>query len=175
MGRAAGKSAESALRGGFRCKMANKDIVESARQVAGPVISGMGYELVDLRYVCDGGRWCLRFFIDKPGGIGTDDCERVSREIETLLEVEEVISGPYVLEVSSPGLDRPLFTPADFERFEGSLAKIRTKAAIEGQKVFVGRIVSPVTDGFDLALSGGKKTLHIKYDQVQKANLEIEF
>ncbi len=155
--------------------MAGGNVVDKARLVAGPVIEGLGYELVDLKFVCEGGRWCLRFFIDKPGGVGIDDCETVSREIDTLLEVEEVVSGPYVLEVSSPGLDRPLMKPADFERFEGSLAKIRTREPLNGQKVFVGRIASPGTDGFDIVLSEGGKALHIQYAQVQKANLEVEF
>jgi len=156
-------------------KMTKHNVVDAARQVVDPVLNGLGYELVDIRYVCDSGRWCLRFFIDKPGGVGIKDCELVSREIETLLEVEDVVSGPYALEVSSPGLDRPLMKPADFERFEGSLAKVKTKLAVNGQKVFVGRISSSGTDGFDIVPADGSDAVHITYDQVQKANLEVEF
>lgn len=155
--------------------MSSGNVVERARMVAGPAMEGLGYELVDVKFVNEGGRWRLRFFIDRPGGVGIADCETVSREIETLLEVEDVVPGSYALEVSSPGLDRPLMKPADFERFEGSLARIKTREPVNGQKVFVGRIASPGAEGFDLVLSEGKTTLHILYGQVQKANLEIEF
>jgi len=154
--------------------MGKNPVAQAAMQVCEPVINGLGYEVVDVRYVFDSGRWCLRFFIDKPGGIGIDDCERVSREIETVIEVEDLVKGQYVLEVSSPGLDRPLLRPSDYMRFTGSLAKIKTIEAVEGQKVFVGRIKNAEGDGFMLALEGGKE-MHILYGQVQKANLEVEF
>ncbi|HLB25749.1 MAG TPA: ribosome maturation factor RimP [Nitrospirota bacterium] len=154
--------------------MAKEKIVDAARRVAGPVIVDMGYELVDVQFVMEGGRWHLRFFIDKPGGVGISDCEAVSREIDTLIEVEDFITGPYALEVSSPGLDRPLFKPADYARFTGRLAKVRTKEKIDNQKVFSGRIDSPGDAGFDIVTSNGK-IYHIEYGQVETARLEVEF
>lgn len=154
--------------------MSKEKIVDSARRVAGPVIEEMGYELVDLKFLFEGSRWHLRFFIDKEGGVGIKDCEAVSREIDTLLEVEDFISGPYVLEVSSPGLDRPLFTPADYARFKGRLAKVRTKVPVEGQKVHIGRIDSPEDTGFYIVTDKGK-AYKIEYGQVDKAHLEVEF
>ena len=149
-------------------------VAEAARKVAGPVIEGMGYELVDVHFVFESRRWYLRFFIDKPGGINVSDCEIVSREIDTLIEVEDFIPGPYMLEVSSPGLDRPLFRSADFIRFEGALAKVRTKVLVGGQKVFLGRIQGPDEKGFNITTSD-KKTYYIEYGQVEKARLEVEF
>ena len=158
----------------LRLKLAREKVVDAARRVAGPVISEMGYELVEVKFVMEAGRWRLRFFIDREGGVGINDCEAVSREVETLLDVENVVDGPYSLEVSSPGLDRPLYSPADFIRFAGRMAKVRTRELIGGQKVFTGRIDEPTDDGFDILTEGGK-VVHIGYDQVEKARLEVEF
>lgn len=155
--------------------MAKEKIIDAARRVVGPVIEEMGYELADIKFIMESGRWRLQFFIDKPGGITIDDCEAVSREIDTLLEVEDVIQGAYVLEVSSPGLDRPLYNPADYMRFNGKLAKVKTKVAIEGQKALTGRIDSPDEEGFNLIINEGEKSVYIKYGQVEKARLEVEF
>lgn len=156
-------------------RMAREKVVEAARRVVGPVIEAMGYELADLKFIMESGRWRLQFFIDKPGGVTLSDCETVSREISTLIEVEDFIQGAYVLEVSSPGLNRPLYKPADYERFTGKLAKVKTNEAIDGQKVMVGRIDSPDNNGFNLLLNDGEKTVYIKYGQVEKARLEVEF
>jgi len=146
-----------------------------ATEILGPVIEDMGYELVYVRFLAERGRPILRFFIDKPGGVGIDDCERVSREIDTIIEVEEVVSGSYVLEVSSPGLDRPLFGPADYVRFEGKLAKVKTSEPIGGNKVFRGRITSPTDEGFTLVPDDAGENVFIDYSRVVKANLEVEF
>lgn len=149
-------------------------VTDSVRAIAMPVLSDMGYELVDLRFVSEGRRWYLRLFIDKEGGVGIEDCERVSREVGTLLEVEDAVPGAYVLEVSSPGLDRPLFSPSDFMRFDGRLAKVRTKRPVEGQKVFTGRLSGADEDGFMILVEGGK-AIRMEYAEVDKARLEVEF
>ena len=154
--------------------MAREKIVDAAKRVAGPAITDMGYEVVDVGFVFEGGRWHLRFFVDKPGGITLGDCEKVSREIATLIEVEDFITGAYALEVSSPGLDRPLYKPEDYARFAGRLAKIKTKSPVVGQKVFLGRIDSPGETGFIIITEGGKPHT-IEYGQVEKARLEVEF
>ncbi len=83
-------------------------------------------ELVDLEYTREGTDWFLRVFIDKEGGVMLDDCAEVSREVSALLEVEDIVKTAYRLEVSSPGLDRPLKKPADYQRFVGSLVKVKT-------------------------------------------------
>lgn len=156
--------------------MANtSSVAEAARACTEGVITALGFELVDVRYINEDGRWRLRFYIDKPGGVGLDDCEAVSREIEALIEVEEVVAGKYALEVSSPGLDRPLFRPADYIRFAGSLAKVKTRDSIGDNKVFTGRITGPDDAGFDIVSTDGKHKTRIEYDQVQKANLEVDF
>ncbi len=90
----------------------HKQTVEArAAELAEPVIAGLGMELVDVEFLHERDSWILRLFIDKPGGVGLEDCEAVSHSVETLLDVEEVVQHPYHLEVSSPGLDRPLKKP----------------------------------------------------------------
>jgi len=149
-------------------------VIEAVRKIAFPALDMLGYEIVDLTFKQEGGRWYLRFFIDKDGGVGLNDCEAASREISALLEVEDVIDGPYVLEVSSPGLDRPLFTPRDYMRFAGRLARIRTKEPVDGRKVLTGKIDSPGEEGFSLITDNGK-VFEIGYKLVDKARLEVEF
>jgi ribosome maturation factor RimP len=152
--------------------MAAEKVVDAAG-IAEPVINDMGHELADVKFVTKK-RSCLRFFIDKEGGVGINDCQAVSREIDTLIEVENIIKGSYVLEVSSPGLDRPLYKPSDYIRFEGSLAKVRTREPLDGQKVFLGRIDSAGEEGFNIITENGK-VYGISYSQVEKARLEVEF
>src|SRR5579885_1728275 len=96
--------------------------LEKIRSVIGPVLETLGYELIDVRHVVEQGRSILRVMIDREGGVKLADCERVSREIDTLLEVEGEIRDRYNLEVSSPGLNRPLVKEADFVRFAGKTA-----------------------------------------------------
>jgi ribosome maturation factor RimP len=125
----------------------------------------------------------LRVFIDKPSGVTHEDCEHVSREVSTILDVEDPIKGSYVLEVSSPGLDRKLRGPADYDRFKGSLLKLQTLEPVNGSRNYEGRLQS--FDGSRLSLElppkgKGKKqgpggTLEIELSNVAKANLVPEF
>jgi len=103
-----------------------------------PVVEALGYELVLLEFNPHGGSATLRLFIDAPGGITLGDCESVSREVEGLLDVEDPIPQNYRLEVSSPGLDRPLVKPAHYERFAGSSAKVQLVAPRDGRRKFQG-------------------------------------
>jgi ribosome maturation factor RimP len=103
-----------------------------------PVVRGLGYELVGIEYNPGRGRGLLRVYIDQEEGITVDDCERVSHQLSGLLDVEDPIPGNYTLEVSSPGLDRPLFTKEHFERFRDNRAKIRMEHPIEGRSQFTG-------------------------------------
>ena len=103
-----------------------------------PVIAELGFELVDVEYVKEGGTWYLRAYIDKPGGITVDDCEAVSRKFSDILDEKDYIEDSYVFEVSSPGLGRPLKKEKDFARSIGEEVEIRTYRAIDRQKEFVG-------------------------------------
>jgi ribosome maturation factor RimP len=120
----------------------------------------------------------LRLYIDKPGGIMLDDCADVSRELSELLDVEEVIQGHYSLEVSSPGLNRPLTKPADYERFAGRLVKIRTfemlaDSAGNRRKTFLGELLGLTNGIVSLKLVEGQNA-ELPLDRIAKANLEFE-
>lgn len=101
-----------------------RKIADKARELAEPLAQGMGFEVIEVRYAKEGGDWYLRVYIDKRGGIMIDDCERLSKEYSDALDREDFIAGSYILEVSSPGLDRPLKTEADFRRYEGERVDI---------------------------------------------------
>jgi ribosome maturation factor RimP len=131
-------------------------------------LSGLGYELVDFELSPGGG---FRVFIDKPGGIKVEDCVQVSNHLTRLFMVEDV--DYQRLEVSSPGLDRPLTKEADFVRFAGQLAKIRTRTPIEQQKKFVGRLIGIEEGSVQLDVDG--RTVAIPLSNISKARLEPEF
>ena len=117
-----------------------------------PIITRLGFELVDVEYVKEGGQWYLRAYIDKPGGITVDDCEAVSREFSDILDEKDYIEDSYIFEVSSPGLGRPLKKEKDFKRSLGEEVEVRTYRAIDHQKEFIG-----ILDGYD------KDTVTIAY------------
>ncbi len=106
--------------------MAMIDVVSRVTGLAGPILSSLGLELVDIEYKREGRAMVLRLFIDREGGITLEDCATVSRELAEILEVEDFISAQYTLEVSSPGLNRPLKKAADYERYRGRLIRIKT-------------------------------------------------
>jgi ribosome maturation factor RimP len=137
-----------------------------------PPLTAMGYELVDLE-VRVGGNGLLRIYIDREGGVDLEDCERVSRQIGTLLDVEEPIPDSYALEVSSPGLDRPLRTAAHFERFAGHEAKIRLAGPLEGRRNFKGRLCGVEDDGILIDVDG--RQWHLPLAEVATAHLVPEF
>ena len=103
-----------------------------------PLVDAHGFELVDVEYVKEAGNWYLRAYIDKPGGIAVDDCEVISRALSDKLDEEDYIEDSYILEVSSPGLGRPLKKDKDFQRSIGKEIEVRTLRAIDKQKEFTG-------------------------------------
>ena len=103
-----------------------------------PLVDAHGFELVDVEYVKEAGNWYLRAYIDKPGGIAVDDCEVISRALSDKLDEEDYIEDSYILEVSSPGLGRPLKKDKDFQRSIGEEVEVRTFRAIDKQKEFTG-------------------------------------
>lgn len=136
-----------------------------------PVVTGLGYEWVGSEF--DGHQRTLRIYIDSPDGIGVDDCSKVSYQVSGVLDVEDPIPGRYQLEVSSPGLDRPLFALSHFERFIGSLVKLQLSRALEGRRRFKARITG--VEGQDVVLEDETGVFKIPYDLMDKARLVPEF
>src|SRR5215831_20826918 len=117
------------------------DDLEKVQAIAERVAASLGLEVVEVELRGGGKARMLRIFIDKPAGVTHEDCANLSREVSTILDVEDAVpGGAYVLEVSSPGLDRKLFRPADFERFLGSRVKLTTRVPVNGSRHFEGRL-----------------------------------
>ena len=139
-----------------------------------PVIEDLGYEFVGAQHQAHGGTGLLRVYIDKPGlGVMVDDCARASREISTVLDVNDPIPGHYTLEVSSPGIERPLFTPAHFAQFKGQQAKLTVSIPVGGRRKFKGMIRAVQNDQIVLEVDGDE--IQLAHDNVLKARLVPEF
>jgi ribosome maturation factor RimP len=152
---------------------------DHVRAIVERVTASQGLELWDLEFRGGGKARMLRIFIDKPEGVTHEDCANVSREVGTILDVEDAVPGSYTLEVSSPGLDRRLRNAADYERFAGSKVKLQTRELVENQKHFEGRLKQLQDGRLTLEIGGSKKheprTVEIPLEQVEKANLVPEF
>jgi len=138
-----------------------------------PVAEEMGFELVDTEYLCENGRWVLRVYLDKEGGITIDDCATSSREIGGLIDIKEVFDHGYVLEVSSPGLNRRLRREKDFMDVLDKMVKITMSKPLDGRRNFKGRL-SRVQDGI-LHIVIENEIVEIPLQGVKKANLIYEF
>jgi ribosome maturation factor RimP len=163
--------------------------VEQVRAIADRTAGSRGLEVVDVELRGGGKARMLRVFIDKPGGVTHEDCAEFSRELGTILDVEDVVPGnSYLLEVSSPGLDRKLFRPVDFERFTGSRIKLTTRAPLNGNRHFEGKLDKFENGRLTLDLNDARKLpkkarisetvaqkLEIDLTNVEKANLVPEF
>ena len=142
--------------------MSKKEIYEQkTEEILLPIVEKNGFERWDVEYVKEGGNWYLRAYIDKPGGINVDDCEVVSRELSDILDEKDYIDEAYILEVSSPGLGRPLKKEKDFERSLGEEVEIRTYRMIDRQKEFTGILKS-----YD------KETVTIEMEDTQERTFE---
>jgi Uncharacterized protein conserved in bacteria len=133
-----------------------------------------GLELVHWETVGPRNNFVLRIYIDKPGGVNHGDCETVSNQVGTLLDVEDLIPNRYTLEVSSPGIERGLYKRADYERFAGNRVKIKMFAPINGQRNFRGTLLGISDDTVSIDTDGAGK-IEIPYEQIAKANIEYEF
>lgn len=129
-----------------------EDYEKRTEEILLPIVAKHNFELVDVEYVKEGSNWYLRAYIDKEGGIAVDDCEVVSREFGDILDKEDYIDGAYILEVSSPGLGRPLKKEKDFERSLGEEVEVRTYRAINKQKEFLGILNAYDKDSVTLLL-----------------------
>ena len=161
--------------------------IDKIREIAERVAQSSGLEVVDLELLGGGKARMLRIYIDKPGGVTHDDCSNFSREAGTIFDVEDAVpGGQYTLEVSSPGLDRKLSKPEDFQRFVGSLVKLTTMDPVNGNRHFEGRLKSFQDGRLGLELTPRKKSkkqqeveagteIEIAFSNVEKANLVPEF
>lgn len=143
-------------------------------EIAESVASSEGLELVLVEYKQQGGRWVLTVYIDKEEGVGLNDCQNISKQLSTIFDVEDVIPHRYTLEVSSPGLNRPLVKEKDYIRFCGRKVKIETVNPIEGRKRFVGSLIGCQDGIISLALEKGEQPLSIPLKEVAKARLKVE-
>jgi len=150
-------------------------ITEKITDLVDPVLEDMGYELVGVEYIASGKHSILRVFIDTDNGIGIEDCERVSHQLSAIFDVEDPIAGQYNLEVSSPGIERPLFHIGHYQRFLGNDISLRMVRPIDGQRKFKGSIgsVSEINHTIELITALGPLTLDI--DMIEKANLVADF
>lgn len=153
--------------------MKEQGLEDRLRSLVEPLLVDLGLELVDVVLATEHGRTVLRFLIDKPNGVTIDDCTDASREISTLLDVEDPIPQRYNLEVSSPGLDRPLVKEKDFTRYIGKKAKIKTREPIEGRRNFKATIES-VSGGRVYVTDFDGRRFVIEIAGIEKARLEIE-
>ena len=153
--------------------MDENGVAERIREVAEKAAGELGFELVHAEIGVLGRSAAVRIFIDKPGGITHEDCSAMSQHVGTVLDVEDFISNTYTLEVSSPGLERGLYKRADYERFAGQLAKLKTREPLDGQRNFRGRLAGVEGEQilFDDKTSG---RVRIPLGIVAKANLEID-
>jgi ribosome maturation factor RimP len=158
-------------------------LIDRIRRVAERVARSYNLEIFDVQFRREPAGWMLRVFLDVPGdgsgpdagdSVGIQDCERVSRDLSAILDVEETIDHRYILEVSSPGLDRPLRGAADYRRFTGRLAKIVVSEAVAGQKHFEGRLQGLEQDAVVIETRPGKRQL-IPLTLITRARLEVEF
>ena len=161
------------------------DVVQSVRDIAGRVASSYGLEIFDVQFRREGPGMVLRVQIDRPGpaataeeSVSVDDCAHVSRDLSAILDVEDVVPTAYTLEVSSPGLDRPLRQAQDYARFAGRRAKIVMSEPVDGQKFFKGRLagLDPVAEPAVVLIDGDDGRRHrVPLHVVTRAHLEVDF
>jgi ribosome maturation factor RimP len=143
------------------------------RQLIEATVEGLGYELVGVEYQGGASNGLLRIYIDHEDGITLDDCQAVSHQVSGLLDVEDPIAGRYALEVSSPGLDRPLFQARDYARFAGQQVKVRMHGLIQGRRNFTGQLLGLEGDNVIVEVDGEEYVLPL--DQVDQARLIPEY
>jgi ribosome maturation factor RimP len=153
--------------------MVTKEIVDRVHRIADPIVIHRGMELLEVEYRREARGWVLRLYIDKEGGITLDDCSQISHEVGRGLDVEDFILTPYTLEVSSPGLARPLMSERDFIKYRNRTIKLRTIDPINHRRRFKGRLLGCSNSQIELEVEEG--VVQIPLAQIAKANLEIEF
>jgi ribosome maturation factor RimP len=154
--------------------MAKESLTDIVSRLALPIVEETGCELVDVEYVKEGRDWFLRVYIDKPGGVTLDDCEKVSRQLDKKIDEIDPVSHPFYLEVSSPGIERPLKKPRDFERAMGNPVEIRLFKPVDNRKRFEGELI--FYDGKSLAIKDENNIEHkFMIEQIAKAKRVFKF
>jgi ribosome maturation factor RimP len=143
------------------------------RQLLEPGVQALGFELVDVEFAGSGPHGTLRVYIDSPQGVNVDDCAAVSRQLSAILDVEDPLPAAYTLEVSSPGLDRPLVTAPDFRRFTGETVKVQMVQPLNGRKRFKGRLVA-VTDD-QVVMEVDDERFELALADIERARLVPKF
>ena len=151
--------------------ISERETIERIERLLTPVLNEDSLELIDIEFRPSGKRWLLRIYIEKEGGVTISDCERVNRELGRVLDVEDVLDHPYTLEVSSPGLTRPLRTLKDFERYTGKQCKIVTSKPVEGRNDFTGEIIGTSEESVEIKGKTGVFTIPIC--DIKKAHLDF--
>ena len=157
------------------------DVVDQIRTMASRVAAGYGLEIFDVQYRREAQGMVLRVLIDRPGpaasaeeSVSVEDCAHVSRDLSAMLDVEDVLPAAYVLEVSSPGLDRPLRAMEDYARFAGRAAKVVTREKVDGQTFLKGTLAG--VDGDTVLIDGEDRKRHrVPFHVIARANLDVEF
>jgi ribosome maturation factor RimP len=150
------------------------DVLERIRDMARGILEFEGMEYVHLEMKQMGGGAVLRLLIDREGGVTLDDCSRISRRLSAQLDVDDPIAHAYTLEVSSPGLDRPLFSDRDYQRFAGQQVRVRTVSPYDGRRQFVGRLVGLI-DGVVRLVPDGDEEIALPREQIAEARIVPDF
>jgi len=147
-------------------------LLQEVRQVVEPILESQGFELVDLEYQRESQGWVLRIYLDRQGGVSLDDCAGISHEVGAVLEVKDLIPSAYILEVSSPGLTRPLKKPEDFNRFRNQMVKIKLYEPLDGRRNFKGTLLG--LEGDRVRVEAEQQVYELPLQRIAKANLEID-
>ncbi len=149
------------------------NIQQVITELATPIVEGLNYELVDVEFIKEGASWYLRIYIDKPGGINIDDCQAVSEKISEILDEKDPIEQSYYLEVSSPGLERPLKTERDFIKYKGELVEVKVFQPINGKKIFEGELIGLIEGKIVISQDGNN--IVFERDKVAIVKRAIKF
>ena len=156
---------------GLEFWMAGKEVLLA--DLVAPVAEALGYELWGIEYSTHDNQSVVRIYIDGPEGVNVDDCAKLSRQVSSVFDVEDPILGEYYLEVSSPGMDRPLFTPDQFRQYVGEKVKIRLRSPFDGRRNFSGQMTG--IEGEDVIVVVGDDEYLLPFDMIDKANVVPQF
>jgi ribosome maturation factor RimP len=154
--------------------MVKKDILKAIEELVIPLVEKHKFELVEVEFVKEGADWFLRIYIDKPEGISIDDCQIISQEINPILDKMDIIKQSYVLEVSSPGLERPLKTERDFEKYKGEEVEVKLFKPIDGIKIFTGVLNGLIDSQISITVDKGMEQ-KFQREQVALVKRVIKF
>jgi ribosome maturation factor RimP len=152
---------------------AAEDLTRRIEEIARRALAALGLDFVHLVHRREGGRWVVRLFVESPRGVSLEDCARASHQVGVTLDAEDVPPYPYVLEVSSPGLDRPLFSEADYVRFAGSKAHVTTREPVNGRRRFAGILAGCEAGVVTMHLSGGGDVA-LPFSAIASGRLEVD-